>query len=72
MRVFCLFLFLLIYSAFSGIPADAAAKADDSNARLLKIVALSRHGVRSPTQDMKTLSLWSSRPWPHWPRLPAI
>ncbi|WP_165175013.1 histidine-type phosphatase [Desulfovibrio sp. ZJ369] len=68
MRVIRFFLFLLICGIFSGVPADCAfAGADGDKARLLKVVALSRHGVRSPTQDMKTLALWSSRPWPHWP-----
>lgn len=72
MRVIRLFLILLFCGAFSGVPADCAvAAADGDNARLLKIVALSRHGVRSPTQDMKTLSLWSSRSWPRWPVRPG-
>lgn len=35
--------------------------------RLLKIVALSRHGVRAPTQTDKTLSTWSQKTWPVWP-----
>lgn len=35
--------------------------------RLLKIVALSRHGVRSPTQDALILSYWSQKNWPDWP-----
>lgn len=42
------------------------AFADDSG-KLLKIVALSRHGVRSPTQDAKVLSIWSQKAWPVWP-----
>ena len=33
--------------------SPAAEAVEDGDARLLKIVALSRHGVRSPTQDMK-------------------
>lgn len=35
--------------------------------RLVRLVVLSRHGVRSPTQSSEVLSLWASRPWPHWP-----
>lgn len=72
MRLIRLFLFLLIGCAVTGVPANCAlAGSEDGTARLLKIVALSRHGVRSPTQDMKTLSLWSSRPWPQWPVRPG-
>lgn len=40
---------------------------DDGDGKLLKIVALSRHGVRAPTQSDKTLELWSRKPWPRWP-----
>lgn len=34
---------------------------------LLKVVVLSRHGVRAPTQDAKVLSMWSQKTWPAWP-----
>ena len=35
--------------------------------KLLKIVALSRHGVRSPTQSDKTLACGAPKTWPSWP-----
>ncbi|WP_304473462.1 histidine-type phosphatase [uncultured Desulfovibrio sp.] len=61
-------LFLLFFSMVCAvITVSPAASAVEDDARLLKIVALSRHGVRSPTQDAKTLSLWSERIWPQWP-----
>ena len=46
------------------------ALAQDSP-RLLKVVALSRHGVRSPTQSPSTLETWSSRDWPAWNTAPG-
>ena len=46
------------------------ALAQDSP-RLLKVVALSRHGVRSPTQSPETLASWSSRAWPAWHTAPG-
>ena len=39
--------------------------------RLLKVVALSRHGVRSPTQSPETLASWSTRRWPVWNASPG-
>ncbi|MBD5642129.1 MAG: histidine-type phosphatase [Desulfovibrio sp.] len=36
-------------------------------AELEKIVVLSRHGVRAPTQPERVLSLWSDKTWPAWP-----
>ena len=46
-------------------PLPAYAAADEG--RLLKVVVLSRHGVRAPTQKHKTLEEWSERVWPVWP-----
>lgn len=43
-----------------------AADAPPADARLVKVVALSRHGVRPPTQSAETLASWSSRQWPDW------
>lgn len=34
---------------------------------LQKVVVISRHGVRSPTQSAKTLDTWSPKQWPQWP-----
>ena len=33
----------------------------------MKMVVLSRHGVRSPTQSSETLESWSRKDWPEWP-----
>jgi len=44
-----------------------AAPQGDEQPRLIKVVALSRHGVRSPTQSSATLSQWSTRNWSTWP-----
>jgi 4-phytase / acid phosphatase len=52
---------------YSAPQICVAAGEQETQPRLIKIVALSRHGVRSPTQNASTLSLWSTRPWPQWP-----
>lgn len=62
--------FTIICLACTVVPlADAGhcSPAGDDQPRLTKIVALSRHGVRSPTQSAATLSQWSTRTWPQWP-----
>ncbi len=33
----------------------------------MRVVAVSRHGVRSPTQSAAELAEWSNRAWPEWP-----
>ncbi len=55
---------LFIFLAFLPIACPAWA---DEQGELLKVVVLSRHGVRSPTQDAKLLALWSRKEWPQWP-----
>lgn len=52
----------LLLAIFVLLPADPSA-ADE----LKKVVVLSRHGVRAPTQDARLLSMWSQKPWPEWP-----
>ena len=59
----CLVCALLCHLPMPGI----AAQQGDEQPRLVKAVALSRHGVRSPTQASATLSQWSTRNWPQWP-----
>ena len=61
--IVCLACALLCHVPGSGI----AAEQGDNQPRLTKIVALTRHGVRSPTQAAATLSQWSTRTWPQWP-----
>lgn len=55
---------LLIGAAliFSSLPVFARESGE-----LLKVVVLSRHGVRAPTQDNAVLSMWSQKSWPVWP-----
>lgn len=61
--IICLACALLCHVPGSGI----AAEQEGTTPRLTKIVALTRHGVRSPTQTAATLSQWSTRTWPQWP-----
>lgn len=50
-------------------PADAERPREE--AKLVKMVILARHGVRSPTQSAETLAQWSRRDWPDWPVRPG-
>lgn len=59
--IFCLLLALAL------LPMPDANAREGQDGKLLKIVALSRHGVRSPTQSDKVLQLWSTKTWPSWP-----
>ena len=46
---------------------SAAAAADTSTPRLLKVVALTRAGVSAPLQSDAMLDSWTERTWPKWP-----
>ena len=59
----CLACALLCHLPTPGLTAQQG----DDQPRLTKIVALSRHGVRSPTQSAATLAQWSTRTWAQWP-----
>lgn len=60
--------FLLCLTAFIFVIAGLPGLADSADGhRLLKIVALSRHGVRAPTQEKKILDSWTQKTWPKWP-----
>lgn len=53
------------------LPASAAAQTTEAapaarNADLKFVVALSRHGVRSPIGDTDLLNKYSAAPWPKW------
>lgn len=39
----------------------------DDDGKLLKVVVLTRHGLRAPTQDGRILAMWSQKKWPEWP-----
>ena len=60
------FLFTALALSMS-LPAVQAAEATQPEEKILKIVILSRHGVRAPTQNRTTLDQWSNKTWPRWP-----
>lgn len=47
-------------------PARVQGGAEARDAELKFVVYLSRHGVRSPTEDPEQYNLYSSAPWPTW------
>ncbi len=49
--------------SMGAAPSDSGENA----ASLLKVVVLTRHGVRTPTQSQETLQSWTMHPWPVWP-----
>lgn len=58
------FQLIMIFLCLLFTPLLGEAEAGD---QLLKMVVLSRHGVRSPLQPDKLLTEWSQKPWPAWP-----
>ena len=55
----------LALAAAAGDAQAAGLRGDvPENGRLLRLVVLSRHGVRSPTQSPEELARGASRPWP--------
>ncbi len=54
--------------ACNPVAAQAVAVSDGEPAyyELQKVVILSRHGVRAPTQSAETLESWSPKEWPKW------
>ena len=65
-RSFTYFLFAVL-AVLTAIPSAYASEAGQAADKLVKIVVLSRHGVRSPTQNRTTLDQWSNKTWPRWP-----
>lgn len=61
-----LILLISLLVNFIGLPA-LADSLEQNNRKLIKIVALSRHGVRAPTESEKRLASWSQKTWPAWP-----
>ena len=47
-------------------PAALAEQAAAPGGRLVKVVILSRHGVRSPIPSQAELATWTASPWPTW------
>ncbi len=58
---------LTALAVLTAIPSAYASEAGQTEDKLIKIVVLSRHGVRSPTQNRTTLDQWSNKTWPRWP-----
>lgn len=65
--------FSLLTAFYAPMPVSAAdtakipASSPQSEAKLLKVVALARHGVRAPVQKAETLAQWTEKAWPVWP-----
>ena len=51
------------------LAAIGTGEAQTASGELLKVVVVSRHGVRTPLQPVKELNHWTRRPggWPPWP-----
>jgi 4-phytase / acid phosphatase len=68
---------LLFLSLFGLLPcrvivsAQTATAPADGKAELQFVVALSRHGVRSPINDTSLLNKYSAAPWPKWDVKPS-
>lgn len=60
-RTFKALMLVLLAAAPHATPASTA-RADT----LVKVVVLSRHGVRSPIPGQAELAMWTSSPWPVW------
>ena len=60
----------VLCAAFCAVTPDAQA-GEGEEAKLVKMVVLSRHGVRAPTQPGGVLDAWSRRGWPEWPAGPG-
>jgi 4-phytase/acid phosphatase len=62
---------LLSVIGLAQLPTAPAAVAQvqptlSPGANLLKVVILSRHGVRSPIPSLMTLETWTTQTWPTW------
>lgn len=66
-KIICALAFLLFIFPSAVLGAQEEEQSSQEEGRLIKVVALSRHGVRAPTQSESTLALWSRKPWPTWP-----
>lgn len=55
----------IVCAQSSGV-ANAQQNADVQQADLQFVVALSRHGVRSPIHSTEALNKYSAAPWPKW------
>ena len=69
-RLIKYFVFILLTST-SPVTSLFAGTPPEPDARLVRTVIFSRHGVRSPTQNDATLKQWANRAWPRWPVKPG-
>ncbi|HLI65562.1 MAG TPA: histidine-type phosphatase, partial [Caulobacteraceae bacterium] len=60
-------LIVLIAAAF----ALAAGSAEAATLHLVRVVVVTRHGVRPPTQSNADLAKYADKPWPAWPVAPG-
>lgn len=61
---------LLASAAQAASPSPPPGPARDGPV-LERVVAIARHGVRSPTQSPEALAAITGRPWPIWPVAPG-
>ena len=53
------------------LSAPSPAAASGESAELVRVVLVSRHGVRTPTIPAAELSGWAASPWPSWTEPPG-
>ena len=63
LRPSCRTVFLLLLAASLVSPALRAGEPDDE---LRLVIAVTRHGVRSPLYGDEVLGKFADQPWPHW------
>ncbi len=51
--------------------ALAAGSAEAATLHLVRVVMVTRHGVRPPTQSNADLAKYADKPWPDWPVAPG-
>ncbi|HXQ15665.1 MAG TPA: histidine-type phosphatase, partial [Caulobacteraceae bacterium] len=49
----------------------AAGTAEAASPHLVRVVIVTRHGVRPPTQANADLAKYADKPWPDWPVAPG-
>lgn len=65
---FALFMGTLTTATQAAQPSPSTpTEKETSNLQLERVVIVSRHGVRSPTQPVTDFTPFSDKPWPTWP-----
>ena len=57
--------------AFAAALGLAAGSVEAAPLHLVRVVVVTRHGVRPPTQTNADLAKYSDQPWPDWPVEPG-